>query len=156
MQLKDAIASLQQEHPEDSLLPLFTPWGEKIAAQSDGAEIKVWQEYPRPQLRRDDCHILNGMWNYTILPIKPDPEQDAGACEVCEVIPGRPLAYKKQILVPFSPESLLSRAGSSSRTSISGTNERLLFLLPSLPGKQKRGADAFFILTLWTSRRLFM
>lgn len=48
-------------------------------------------EYPRPQLKRDSYQTLNGKWDYAILPAgKPLPE------------------YQGKILVPFSPESLLS------------------------------------------------
>lgn len=91
MKLKDAIASLSQEHSEDVLIPLFTPWGEQIIQQK---EPQVWQEYPRPQLRRKDFHMLNGAWRY--------------AFTSSELPPGRPLAADGEILVPFSPECLLS------------------------------------------------
>ncbi|MDR1906580.1 MAG: glycoside hydrolase family 2 [Clostridiales bacterium] len=48
-------------------------------------------EYPRPQMARDSYINLNGLWDYAILPI------------------GEKLtAYQGKILVPFSPESLLS------------------------------------------------
>ena len=30
MNLKDAAANLNQAHPEDTLHPLFTPWGEAM------------------------------------------------------------------------------------------------------------------------------
>ncbi len=91
MKLKDAIASLSQEHPEDTLIPLYTPWGEQIKKQQDPA---VWQEYPRPQLRREDFHMLNGKWLYRIT------DQ--------ELRPGCSLEADGEILVPFSPETLLS------------------------------------------------
>ena len=45
-----------------------------------------WQEYPRPQLKRDSYVNLNGLWDFAT---SPD-------------------AYDWQILVPFCPESLLS------------------------------------------------
>lgn len=96
MKLREAIASLHQEHPEDTLLPLHTPWGEQL--DSD----RVWQEYPRPQFVREDFHILNGKWEYSIVPLSDTT-----------VIPGKPLPHNASssygsILVPFSPESLLS------------------------------------------------
>ena len=94
MKLKDAVASLSQEHPEDHLIPLYTPWGEQINKEE---EPKVWQEYPRPQMRRERYHILNGKWHYAIT--------DA------ELTPGTPLKADGDILVPFSPESLLSGVG---------------------------------------------
>ncbi len=94
MKLKDAIASLSHEHPEDELTPLYTPWGEKLKEEKDPA---VWQEYPRPQLKREDFHILNGRWSY--------------AFTETELTPGQPLKADGDILVPFSPECLLSGVG---------------------------------------------
>ena len=91
MKLKDAITSLSQEHPEDTLKPLYTPWGEQIKNEEDPL---VWQEYPRPQLRRQDFHMLNGKWRYLIT------SED--------LQPGQPLETEGEILVPFSPEALLS------------------------------------------------
>ena len=91
MKLKEAIESLSQEHPEDVLIPLYTPWGEKIKNEENP---QVWQEYPRPQLRRKDFHMLNGKWRYLIT------DQ--------ELQPGQPLETEGEILVPFSPEALLS------------------------------------------------
>ena len=37
---------------------LMTPWGETIDPEN------VWQEYPRPQLVRDNWMNLNGVWDY--------------------------------------------------------------------------------------------
>ena len=48
-------------------------------------------EYPRPQFQRDSYLSLNGLWQYAI-------------CRSSEVFDG----YQGEILVPFSPESLLS------------------------------------------------
>ncbi len=56
---------------------------------------KPLQEYPRPQLKRDSYMNLNGLWQYAIRPI--DVEFDG--------------KYDGDILVPFSPEALLSRVG---------------------------------------------
>lgn len=119
MLLKDAVASLHQEHPEDTLLPLYTPWGEEIAAQygflphsksgCSDEPAPVWQEYPRPQLRREHYHMLNGLWKYLIVPAA----QAAGSAASSEafVRPGQPIRENGTILVPFSPEALLSGVG---------------------------------------------
>ena len=56
---------------------------------------KPLQEYPRPQLKRDSYMNLNGLWQYAIRPI--DVEFDG--------------KYDGDILVPFSPEAMLSSVG---------------------------------------------
>ena len=88
MRLKDAVASLQQEHPEDTLIPLYTPWGEQIMNHPEDAE-NIWQEYPRPALRRTNYHMLNGCWKYTIVPMDTT------------LLPGAPIPAEGNILVPF-------------------------------------------------------
>lgn len=64
-----------------------TKWGKQVTADN------VWQEYPRPQLRRDNWTNLNGHWDYAVTPKgrKEAPENWAG-----------------KILVPFAIESPLS------------------------------------------------
>lgn len=64
---------------------LYTKWGEE-------QRTKTLTEYPRPQLKRDSYIPLNGLWNYAIT-------KNAK-------FPGR---YDGRIVVPFSPESILSR-----------------------------------------------
>ena len=62
---------------------LLTPEGENIS------EIP-WNVYPRPQLVRDSFFCLNGLWDF-------------------EATDGKePIKYNKKILVPFSPETILS------------------------------------------------
>lgn len=63
-----------------------TTWGEKLDAN------KVWPEYPRPIMERNDWMNLNGLWEYAIKP--------AGLNE--------PANYDGKILVPFAVESSLS------------------------------------------------
>lgn len=90
MRLKDAMSNLHQEHPEDTLHPLYTPWGEVLDPEH------IWEEYPRPQMKRGNYRMLNGFWDYKI-------EKLAGG-----TAPGNPFIPDGQILVPFSPEALLS------------------------------------------------
>ncbi len=52
-----------------------------------------WEQYPRPQLRRESFVCLNGDWDFAV----------GGADE--------PSVYDKTIRVPFPPESLLSGIG---------------------------------------------
>ena len=62
---------------------IMTEWGENLSPEN------VHQEYPRPQLVRDEWVNLNGMWNYAIT---------AADAEDSECADG-------QILVPFAVES---------------------------------------------------
>ncbi len=70
---------------------IMTPWGEKVSPEN------VWQEYPRPQLKRGEWKNLNGLWDYAIT------SKDA-------VIPRD---FQGEILVPFAVESALSGVGKS-------------------------------------------
>lgn len=58
----------------------------------DDVTDKPLQEYPRPQLKRDSYQNLNGRWQYAIRPIGDEFDGN----------------YDGDILVPFSPECLLS------------------------------------------------
>ena len=66
--------------------PLTTRWGNNINPD------KVHEEYPRPQLMREDWINLNGLWDYAIIP------KDGT----------KPAQYDGKILVPFPVESSLS------------------------------------------------
>lgn len=68
---------------------IMTEWGESLDPTC------VHQEYPRPQMVRNDWQNLNGLWNYAIT--------DASASGF-EFLNG-------QILVPFAIESALSGVG---------------------------------------------
>lgn len=67
-----------------SLRKLTTVWGKEISS-------KPLQEYPRPQFVRKSYVNLNGWWDYAITATEDIPEDFHG-----------------KILVPFSPESILS------------------------------------------------
>jgi len=65
---------------------LYTRWGEKLDRNCP------LNEYPRPQMLRDEWLCLNGLWHYAMCKSgEPEPER-----------------YDGDIVVPFSPESLLS------------------------------------------------
>lgn len=85
MNLKDAVRTLFRKGKLPENYQMYTEWGEHLDA------AHVLEEYPRPQLRRDNYIILNGYWNYCI-------NQD----------PDFPKSFDGRILVPFSPESVLS------------------------------------------------
>ena len=63
---------------------LYTKWGESLDKNN------ILKEYPRPQLVRNSYLNLNGEWDYTISKNKSSSEKEG------------------KILVPFSPESILS------------------------------------------------
>ena len=64
---------------------LYTRWGKELDPEH------VLEEYPRPHLARESYTNLNGYWDY------------AFTKTFC-----RPKRYEGKILVPFSPESVLS------------------------------------------------
>ncbi|MDR2974434.1 MAG: hypothetical protein LBV00_06940, partial [Propionibacteriaceae bacterium] len=75
--------------PPAGLTPLLTRWGESLDRDCP------LNEYPRPQMRRDQWECLNGPWLYAIRPVKPQSDAE----------------WEGEIVVPFSPESLLSGVG---------------------------------------------
>lgn len=64
---------------------LYTRWGKNLDRDN------VLKEYPRPCLEREGYINLNGYWDYAFTENMQEPE-----------------AYSGEILVPFSPESVLS------------------------------------------------
>ena len=50
-----------------------------------------WNEYPRPQFKRDSFICLNGLWDFSVSESESIPEE-----------------FTKKITVPFPPESPLS------------------------------------------------
>ena len=88
---KNTIQNISKSHEKDTLNTLYTPWGEALSP------AHVWEEHPRPQMRREDYHMLNGYWEYCFT-----------SDSATSITPGTPFIPQGQILVPFSPESLLS------------------------------------------------
>nr|WKN34334.1 glycoside hydrolase family 2 TIM barrel-domain containing protein [Tunicatimonas sp. TK19036] len=78
-----------QENPPEwqpQAVSLMTRWAEDLAPAT------AHQEYPRPQLVREQWLNLNGLWDYAIT------DQESGM----------PMQYSGKILVPFPVESALS------------------------------------------------
>ena len=70
--------------------PVMTVWGEQLTADN------VWQEYPRPSMKRQEWMNLNGIWQYyKRSSINYDYEN-------------RATSFSRAILVPFPVESALS------------------------------------------------
>ena len=72
---------------DKTLTPRLTPWAEEAKKEIPLAE------YPRPQLMRREWTCLNGRWRYAV-------RQDHNAPDV----------WDGEIVVPYSPESILSGA----------------------------------------------
>ena len=85
MKLISALRTMLLSKKEQESHQLYTKWGEALNAN------EVWKEYPRPQMVREGYVILNGSWDYKFTDSDLIPEE-----------------YQGKILVPFSPESVLS------------------------------------------------
>ena len=88
MKIKEMVEALQLDRKNTGTKQLKTVWGEHVEPD------KVLQEYPRPQLVRDNYTILNGIYRYAFTKSSRMPEH-----------------YDGEILVPFSPETALSGVG---------------------------------------------
>jgi len=66
---------------------ITTEWANKVTPEN------VWQNYPRPQLKRTEWLNLNGLWKYTVTNISETK---------------KPADFNDEILVPFAIESALS------------------------------------------------
>ncbi len=85
MAVNDFVRMFLLKNKKTTANQLYTTWGKALKKN------EVLTEYPRPQLKRENYKILNGLWNYAITDNKR--------------LPGH---YDGRILVPFSPESVLS------------------------------------------------
>lgn len=107
MQIKNMIQAMQLGKKKQKHHTLFTVWGEAVARKylqvCDGKvtgikpEAKdmepVLADYPRPQMVRDNFTILNGVWKYAFNHTLSIPQDEN---------------WEGEILVPFSPETMLS------------------------------------------------
>src|SRR5689334_25348752 len=78
--------------------PLMTRWAKDVSPTN------VHPEYPRPQMVREKWTNLNGLWDYAVVPHKPEA-QARGPASGYVAIPDK---WDGQILVPFPIESALS------------------------------------------------
>ena len=102
MKIADLRRSISKHHEEDVLHALTTPFGEALLALPKEERAKrVISEYPRPQLRRESFYSLNGWWDYAIT---------EGTEEKLRILSAEP-DWQGEILVPFSPETMLSGVG---------------------------------------------
>ena len=85
MKIKEMLEALQLKKKNTGTKQLKTIWGEQFDKKH------VLEEYPRPQMVRDNYTILNGIYQYAFTSSSQMP--------VC---------YDGEILVPFSPETEMS------------------------------------------------
>ena len=83
-----AASGLAEEwEPTDA--PQLTRWAKEVTPEN------AWQEYPRPQMKRDEWQNLNGLWRYAVT------NRDVA----------RPESFDGTILVPYPIEAPLSGVG---------------------------------------------
>ncbi|MCD7807565.1 MAG: glycoside hydrolase family 2 [Lachnospiraceae bacterium] len=99
--LADMKRSISRHHAQDRTYQLYTEWGEKLTQMSHEEKARgVLTEYPRPYLQRDSYCSLNGYWDFGLVEGTALPEADRENHD-----------WQGEILVPFSPESVLSEVG---------------------------------------------
>lgn len=86
MTIRDLVKTFVLTGKNHTTHQLYTKWGENMD------DLNVLTEYPRPQLVRENFTILNGPWEYAITKNRKEPD-----------------VYEGTIIVPFSPESVLSK-----------------------------------------------
>lgn len=99
LDIRRVLASAPKKHTEETLNSLTTVWGEALDPSN------VLSEYPRPRLQRDNYVMLNGVWDYAIVPV------DGGISVETLAQQAIPSRWDGQIVVPFSPEAPLSGVG---------------------------------------------
>ena len=99
LDIRRVLASAPKKHTEETLNSLMTVWGEALDSSN------VLPEYPRPRMQRDNYVMLNGVWDYAIVPVDGGVDVETLARQA---IPSR---WDGQIVVPFSPEAPLSGVG---------------------------------------------
>ena len=102
LHLKKVLGAKPKEHVQVQLAELFTPWGQSLDPDH------VWEEHPTPQFARTAYATLNGMWDCAFVESSHNPTDD-----MLSVVKGakRPHDddFDSRILVPFSPETPLSK-----------------------------------------------
>ena len=88
------------EHEPQPHRALTTTWGDALLAA--GEDARPLAEHPHPQFARDAWTCLNGWWDYAIVAHDDAPAADDAAALAA------PESFDGRILVPFSPEALLS------------------------------------------------
>ena len=104
LHIKKVLGAKPKEHVEATLAQLHTPWGEALDVR------EVLQEHPDPQFARESYQMLNGIWQCAFVESGHSPSEDL-APVVERASQPEDAAFDKEIVVPFSPEALLSGVG---------------------------------------------
>ena len=119
MKILDAVKTISLKKDPPVSHSLQTPWTSQALAGTP------WQEYPRPQLKRDCFISLNGPWNYAFTAKEAAAGAQAPAGNAGMTFSGQNSAWQNsawpdpaslprpegKIRVPFSPEAPLSGVG---------------------------------------------
>jgi len=96
--MKDLFFKKERAHYE-----LMTPSGEEYVKE----EFPPWQEYPRPQMKRDNYQMLNGEWKLngkvTVVPFPPQSRFSGYRGEISDT-----LVYEKTVVLS---EQLCNKEG---------------------------------------------
>ena len=104
LNLRKVLGAKPKEHVEAKMTPLLTPWGE-------GLDVgHVLEEHPDPQFARERFRVLNGVWACAFATSGHEPTDDLAEVVRAAVMPADD-AFSQDIVVPFSPEALLSGVG---------------------------------------------
>lgn len=98
LDLKRVIASAPRKPENVALQPLWTVWGESVAAGEEAQSL-----HPHPQFERERFQLLDGWWDWRIV-----AASDAATTWRDAPLPD---TWDGRIRVPFSPEAPLSGVG---------------------------------------------
>ncbi len=95
LDLKRMAAAAPRVRVPEALRPLLTPWGENLEATN------LLTEHPHPQFERETYLTINGLWDFAVV----DVGENAASLWATMAPPQN---FDGQIIVPFSPETVIS------------------------------------------------
>lgn len=109
LDIKRVLASAPRKPEDVELQPLFTVWGERLLEDEEPTAERL---HPHPQFARAGFQLLDGWWDYAIVPHAS--KEEAGCAWRAAAMP---TVFDGRIRVPFSPEAPLSGVGRQVRPS---------------------------------------